>query len=436
MLSFIHLSDIHFRNHSGDSYDLDKDIRIEILRDINEHAKDELVEVAGILVCGDIAFSGKEEEYKNAINFLDDICSMLNIQNERVYCVPGNHDLDQSIPQNSVSIMGLQDSLSNSLTQDKFDQLLANYCRNDTDGLLLFEPIKMYNKNFAGIFNCDISREKPFWNDAVPLSEKYTLFLNGMNSTTISNHKDHTFDSEEERQMFLPTVQIPSRQQSNKAIFMTLCHHPPECWFDPENRLKNKLDSRVHLQLYGHKHIQTIKKEKNSIIINSGATHPERSLSEWIPRYNWLTIDVINESNSDYLSIKIYPRILEPTTTDHFIVDTEICIDSQFVEYKLKICEEERIVPVQNENMLFEEVTNPVQKLRIEELNGMTYKTFIYSFMSLPIVKRSALLAQFSLITDEDDGKEHYEIAELVIERAKNSGCIVQIWDEIEKWRK
>jgi hypothetical protein len=56
--------------------------------------------------------------------------------------------------------------------------------------------------------------------------------------------------------------------------------------------------------------------------------------------------------------------------------------------------------------------------------------------MSLPIVKRSALLAQFSLITDEDDGKEHYEIAELVIERAKNSGCIVQIWDEIEKWRK
>lgn len=435
MLSFIHLSDIHFRNHSGDKYDLDKDIRIEILRDIRAHVKKQLGEVAGILVCGDIAFSGKEEEYSNAKEFLDEICNILNIQKERVYCVPGNHDIDQSISQNSFAIRGLQDSLSNSQTQAAFDQLLSNYCRNDSDGQLLFDPIKMYNKNFAGIYNCDISKEQPYWMDSLSLSEKYTLSLRGMNSTTISNHNDHILDLNEERQMFLPSVQIPSRSEHDDTIFLTLCHHPPECWFDPENELKNRLDTRVHLQLYGHKHVQTIKKKNNGLIINSGATHPERLQSKWIPRYNWLTINVINESNLDYLSVKIFPRILEPNTSDHFIVDTAVCKDSQFVEYKLNIFSERSAEPLQKGHKLLEEDTIPAQKLKIEELKGLSYKTFVYNFMTLPIAKRSALLAQFSLITDEDDGKEHFDIVELVIKRAIDSNCIVQFWEEIQKWR-
>ena len=35
MLSFIHLSDIHFHKYSGDAYDIDHDLRCEIIRDIS-----------------------------------------------------------------------------------------------------------------------------------------------------------------------------------------------------------------------------------------------------------------------------------------------------------------------------------------------------------------------------------------------------------------
>ena len=39
MLAFIHLSDIHFTKYSGDQYDIDQDLRDELLRDISAFFK-------------------------------------------------------------------------------------------------------------------------------------------------------------------------------------------------------------------------------------------------------------------------------------------------------------------------------------------------------------------------------------------------------------
>ena len=37
MLSFIHLSDIHFRTFSGDPFDIDEDLRSELIYDISHN---------------------------------------------------------------------------------------------------------------------------------------------------------------------------------------------------------------------------------------------------------------------------------------------------------------------------------------------------------------------------------------------------------------
>lgn len=60
MLSFIHLSDIHFHKYSGDAYDIDHDLRCEIIRDISYEYRKKISTIDGILICGDIAFSGDE----------------------------------------------------------------------------------------------------------------------------------------------------------------------------------------------------------------------------------------------------------------------------------------------------------------------------------------------------------------------------------------
>lgn len=97
MLSFIHLSDIHFHKYSGDAYDIDHDLRCEIIRDISYEYRKKISTIDGILICGDIAFSGDEQQYNSATTFLNEICNALNLDKSHVFCVPGNHDIDQKI---------------------------------------------------------------------------------------------------------------------------------------------------------------------------------------------------------------------------------------------------------------------------------------------------------------------------------------------------
>ena len=56
-ISFIHLSDIHFRKTSGNSSDIDDDLRQAVLTDIQYNAKENLENIRGVLLSGDIAFA-------------------------------------------------------------------------------------------------------------------------------------------------------------------------------------------------------------------------------------------------------------------------------------------------------------------------------------------------------------------------------------------
>lgn len=76
-ITFIHLSDIHFRKTSGSSTDIDEDLRNAILTDIQYNAKKRLKNIKGVLVGGDIAFAGKREEYDIAKKFLGTLTSYL-----------------------------------------------------------------------------------------------------------------------------------------------------------------------------------------------------------------------------------------------------------------------------------------------------------------------------------------------------------------------
>ncbi|MSV27314.1 MAG: hypothetical protein EXQ52_01000 [Bryobacterales bacterium] len=90
-LTWLHISDFHIR--AGDPYD----------RDVVLHA---LVQsVAGyakrgrapdlIFATGDIANSGKVDEYELAGQFFDDLLRAANLNKTRLFVIPGNHDVDR-----------------------------------------------------------------------------------------------------------------------------------------------------------------------------------------------------------------------------------------------------------------------------------------------------------------------------------------------------
>jgi predicted MPP superfamily phosphohydrolase len=93
-LVLYHFSDLHF--HRRD--DFDRQIVINALwADIARQMEAGLVPDL-IAVTGDIAFSGKVDEYKRAeTEFFLPLLEKTNSNREDIFMVPGNHDVDRDI---------------------------------------------------------------------------------------------------------------------------------------------------------------------------------------------------------------------------------------------------------------------------------------------------------------------------------------------------
>ena len=329
MLSFIHLSDIHFQKYSGDAYDLDADLRNELLIDLSKNFPKSISNANGILICGDIAFSAQKKEYAVASDFLEQVCQQVSLDPSMVFCVPGNHDVDQGMTRGSRSIKSLQQDIEAADPQEA-EKLLGQICRNPLDAQTLCTSIEHFNA-FATKYHCGFTQNVLFWEQDMSLNDTYTLCIVGMNSTLISSERDHV-DETTERPMRLSLSQIPKRRAN--TIFLSLCHHPPECWIDLDGKLQTKMDARVAVQLYGHKHLQTVRQTKQGIAVGSGATHPVRTELDWIPRYNWLTLEIGQKAGKNILTVHIYPRVLNKDETA-FIVDPTLQNGQNYLEYHI-----------------------------------------------------------------------------------------------------
>ena len=76
MIRFLQISDIHFKDKNGND-DEYRQMKCRFLEDIAK-CQDTKGEINYILICGDIAFSGLDNEYKIAKSFIDTICDMVS----------------------------------------------------------------------------------------------------------------------------------------------------------------------------------------------------------------------------------------------------------------------------------------------------------------------------------------------------------------------
>jgi 3',5'-cyclic AMP phosphodiesterase CpdA len=93
IFQILHISDLHIRvdNNFDRSVVLDPLIKRigDDLKDPKSSLKPEI-----IVVTGDIAYSGQKDEYTLAKILFDDLLKKLEISNDRLFIVPGNHDVD------------------------------------------------------------------------------------------------------------------------------------------------------------------------------------------------------------------------------------------------------------------------------------------------------------------------------------------------------
>lgn len=92
-VTWLHVSDFHFR--AGDGYDRDVVLRalVESARRYREQGRS----VDLVFATGDIAQSGQPAEYAHATHFFDALLEALALPRERLFVVPGNHDVDRRL---------------------------------------------------------------------------------------------------------------------------------------------------------------------------------------------------------------------------------------------------------------------------------------------------------------------------------------------------
>lgn len=90
-ITWLQVSDIHMRLR--DAWSQDVVLKAMSTSIASERAKGCAFDF--LLVTGDLAFSGKEAEYRLVADFLDAIGSAAGVPCERIFCVPGNHDIDR-----------------------------------------------------------------------------------------------------------------------------------------------------------------------------------------------------------------------------------------------------------------------------------------------------------------------------------------------------
>lgn len=417
-ISFIHLSDIHFVKTSGNATDIDQDLREAVLLDLKNNARMYVDNIQGVLVSGDIAFSGNKEEYVKASNFLEDVTNALGIKESDVYCVPGNHDVDQSIPKISEPVYDAQCALDRELTLDSVDRLFHTKVSDPHCNSILFKTTDTYNE-FASKYQCGLDIDKITWSHMFELDYGLKLNLHGMNSCFISNADDH-LDKNDNRPMYVGQAQIPKR--IDNTLCMVLCHHPPQCW-KFQDQIIEKLNRRADIQLYGHKHTQIIEATCNNLIVYSGATHPTRG-KDWNPRYNWLTLECLKEGDVRIVKSLVFPRVLDEYR-DRFIPETNTQTGEIFFEHILNI-DQKREDDLVDKGFEGSEENNII----IQEVNKKerVSRDMVFKLLNLPHIKQTLILEELELLEENEINIPYYKIIDRIIERAATENKINNLY--------
>lgn len=148
-MRIVHLSDIHLNNDK--IKDFKRHTIKPLLRDLAKHnsaKKIDLIFVTGDLIDkGGKSFNNIEDAFNQFIDkVIEPIKSELNIDNDRFYFVPGNHDINKKADSKNIE-EGLTINLESITKINEFiDE--KNNNENDMEGIKRILPYKKFEENF------------------------------------------------------------------------------------------------------------------------------------------------------------------------------------------------------------------------------------------------------------------------------------------------
>lgn len=427
-LVLVHLSDIHFTDSSGNVHDVDQNVRDELLRDVSEVTR-RLGAATGVLVTGDIAFSGKKEEYQHAAGWLRKVCDAVGCEEQHVYVVPGNHDVDRKLAGGVITKM-LHQSIRG-LDGPAIDSKLREYFSDGQSAGALLAPLAEYNV-FAQPYGCEISAKAPYWQRDLHLSCSTIVRMRGLCSAYVSNAED------DKGKMILGTA-YAGVQRENGVLHMTLCHHPPE-WLRDQDPVEDHLKSKVHIQLFGHKHAQRVDAINDKVRVVAGAMHPERRELAWIPTYNVLEIQRRDE---EHIGLRLYQRRWNQPETS-FTAERDPHTAKEYRDYKWHgfppriPAAADQPSPTSGMPQVARTVSVPLVVTATPAADASPSaedhkQRLTFRFLRLPTLDRYQIALTLGLMREGDDALPPNTVFLEVFKRAAEARRLAELWDETEK---
>lgn len=430
----LHISDIHFRAPDCLNPDLDPDrpIRTRLLRDA-QNKTEILGPVGAILVGGDIAFRSDPQEYLTAFTWLKELAAASKCPLERVFVVPGNHDVDRRVITRSTAVRNTQQAIF-SAAHDRRERELRDQFNDADTGRALLAPLAAYN-DFAKLFNCQVySPERLYWKQDLPLEGGVQLRIHGLTSTLLSGAGGRD-DSRES--LYLSPLQTVLDPVDN-VINLVLCHHPPD-WFIDQDDVQDAICERAAIQLFGHKHRQRVTQDPNYMRFGAGAVNPDRNELGWQPGYNLIRLHVTGGGRDRTLGIEAH--VLEWQASPEQYRATLTRQGEPVWQHRIAIPAREPTIRSGGDRI---ETVRPISPEVAPEAHGdveaamsdESTRNLVFRFWSLTISQRREIALRLGLIEDNEIDLPEPERYGRALLRAGERGLVEDLAREIANMEK
>lgn len=399
----------------------------------------ELGHVDAILVGGDIAFRGTEGEYAAASAWLELLAHETGCPLERVFVVPGNHDVDRSRISGSRQIRNIHKAIKDASPAHRYRELQAQLAEAAL-GRALFEPLAAYNE-FAARFNCQVFHERLAWKQDLDLAPGVKLRLHGLTSTLLSGAV--TADGQDDKQLslYLSPWQTAMLDPDPNVVNLVMAHHPPD-WLMDQDEVEDAVHGRAAIHLWGHKHRQRINKDQHYIRLAAGAVNPDAGEPGWHPAYNLIELAV--QGVGRLRSLQVMAHLLEWQTNPERYRARQDYQGREVFEHSIPIPGEEppehlvvAVAEQGNQSAMAETPSDAARLPDVEAAMGeQSTRSLVIRWWQLPMGARREIALRLGLISEEEVTLPEPERYARALLRAKERDQLEQVAEEINKWPK
>lgn len=277
-LQILHISDLHIKEKEAFDRSLVFDPLIERIKfDKKEGIKPEIV-----IITGDIAFKGITPEYEIAKAFFDKLLDCLGLTNDRIFLVPGNHDVnrDKYRPGDIPAYKNMRELNSQLENEDHRKDLLKG----------MNDYFKFIHENYPHL--------KSKHGNIIPFVINYksecvkNIGLIGLNSAWMCRK------SPDRGNIAIGEYQVKKameelEEKGDMDIVINCCHHPLDwLWQKDRNRCRRYFNNSVLLAGHLHDAAGGLIKDLSGALhqFQSGGAYLG-SESDWAQRYQYITFD-------------------------------------------------------------------------------------------------------------------------------------------------